>query len=58
MYLEPTTYQSHYINGKQRKGINMSVFFCVSLWLKIRTPGTIWFGYYLLTHLVVVARPG
>jgi hypothetical protein len=33
MYLEPTAYQKHHKNGRQQIGINMSVFFCVSLWL-------------------------
>jgi hypothetical protein len=35
MYLEPTANQSHHTKAKQQLGINMSVFFCVCLWLII-----------------------
>jgi len=35
MHLELTAYQSYHTNVKQQMGINMSVFFCVSLWLFI-----------------------
>ncbi len=31
-----TAYQTHHTNGKQQMGINMSVCFCVSLWLIFR----------------------
>jgi hypothetical protein len=36
MYLDPTAYQSHHTNGKQQMGVNISVSFCVGLWLIIR----------------------
>jgi hypothetical protein len=36
MYLKPSAYKSHQQKAKQQIKLNMSVFFCVILWLIIR----------------------